>query len=404
VTALRANEREEGAMRRRLLWNGTILTPRPRATVLAVAVVVALGSGAATGAPADRTPPGEYATPSQEPDTGGSCHGRFELVAARCYRSCPRTHALLVDPRRDRGLCIARRATKVWYRVQLTATWHRRSPGRQAPDFRPEQTESHSWRFSSNGAVILYRQCTIADPGALSQGDARLLSGLDPAIDCARQGRALGLDLVEDVSFGARGTVVGGAYRYAETGYPATTMVWWDRGGGKHSGACRGRPEARETGTGPARWSATVATASQSAFAGGLSVSLELDATNESGKSVYVRTAVECPAAPELQTLGPPPQAEFPGQDLRAVGYGPFYRPQPAGPRGGERQERYLTDIRGRALVQQFTAELGARYDRPVITDRETVTYTAGDATETASFTLKLTRCPERRGRVSEGC
>jgi hypothetical protein len=132
----------------------------------------------------------------------------------------------------------------------------------------------HDWRFKSNGAVILFAQCTVANTD-VDPPDARFQFHVVADVPCERQARFSGLDVVEDVSFGARGVVTGERYldrRTVDIIWPRT--AWYDTSGGLHDFRCPQPYTQIEQGTGPARVEATLGTAEgRSAFARGLAAS-----------------------------------------------------------------------------------------------------------------------------------
>ncbi|MGD9573595.1 MAG: hypothetical protein AB7V62_17080 [Thermoleophilia bacterium] len=259
-----------------------------------------------------------------------------------------------------RARCLPRRPTRLWYRVRFETTFHQ-----QWAD--PPRVLDQSWRFDSSGAVILFRQCSVA--GLPRQRDARLATRVEAAASCARQARFLGIDLAEDVSFGASGTAVGGAYTDV-TDYGLVRLRPY--AGTPLEVNCDHTVVDTHAGSGPANAPAVLSTTSQSAGAGGL-------VFNQRGPAVDGAGRMTRPGAPCHTILG---DASRPPID------------RPLG----------VSALWGRDLIGRFAPAIGPAWGRPRIAASATVADSSGGIDRRADFALTLTRCPGRGGRTPAGC
>jgi hypothetical protein len=304
----------------------------------------------------------------------------------RCARRCRVGYALLSDFSRERLRCVPSRTSRLWYRAQLDVRFsgvfvtNSSSPG-GSTQHTDKQTQE--WRFTSSGAATVFRRCSALLPSSSPEHSKLVLQLPDDAgrMRCARVGRAVGAKLFDDTSFGFRGTIVAGPTTHRYEQETTKTFQWQIR---EPNGRLVPQPvtttctfsDIREhAGTGP-RYRATVGALEQSARLGGTSVGLE--GLEAKGAGTYRENAFSCP--------GPP--GSVPSEIARAA------KQQPA----------ELRAIFGPDLADLFTPNLAGQFGRPRMRASQTVKRNApaGKVSE-ATFTLELTRCPDR-GRDPQAC
>jgi hypothetical protein len=291
--------------------------------------------------------------------------------------TCPRGYALVGDPSR-RARCFATRPSRIWYRLALDADYAQSS---RDPSGTTVEASQH-WRFDSAGAVILFAQCTPSPRRILRPGQLRIAAGISARVACGQQTRFLGLDLVSDVSFSARGTAVGGRYQEVTTRLdPFSRTTWRDLDGG-HDFPCPGPFTHRVDVTGPQELRVTLSTGDDQTFnRGGLGF-------HDPGPDPIPGVGVDIEE--EHQCVKVPP--EVPRSNVISVAY-----------RAPVIQERTLTGPMGTDLLGRFRPRIGGSFGRRVIRLAQTVG-PVGQSGRSARFALTLTRCPARRGRSPEGC
>ena len=229
--------------------------------------------------------------------------------------------------------------------------------------------------------MILFAQCT-PNPGIpLRPDQVRLVAGISPRVACARQARFLGLDLVSDLSFSARGTVAGGRYQEVTTRLnPFSRTTWRDLDGG-HDFPCPGPFTHRVDVTGPVAQRVTLSTGEGQSFKrSGLGFH-DPDPDSVPGVGVDIEEEHQCVKVPP----------EVPLSNIISVAY-----------RAPVIQERKLFGPVGTGLLERFRRRIGGAFGRRVIRLSQRVPQIG--VSGSARFVLTLTRCPERRGRTPAGC
>jgi hypothetical protein len=351
-----------------------------RAASIAVAALACLAAGAVPAAAAPEKRPPEYRPASVPAKANGKCpRGMDRGALSRCFRPCRDGYVQLIRPNRDagkeRGRCFLRRPSRLWYRVAMTAKYDAEFTGAGGTSGETH----HDWRFKSNGAVILFAQCTVANTD-VDPPDARFQFHVVADVPCERQARFSGLDVVEDVSFGARGVVTGERYldrRTVDIIWPRT--AWYDTSGGLHDFRCPQPYTQIEQGTGPARVEATLGTAEgRSAFARGLAL-YDVGAI-QPGNATQTGTEVEC--------------EDVPADAATVLSRGHY----PA-----TSQEWKIEGLRGRDLLERFSKTVGGDFGDASIRLSDTIG-PVGQIQARATFVLSFTRCPGRKGRTPRGC
>ena len=297
-------------------------------------------------------------------------------------RACRQGYELLEETRFQppRVRCVPRRTSRLWYRARLDVKYD----GQRVNGIVKTDTK-HKWSFTSDHAAVLYRQCSaLALEGTDNhKHDEAALGVPDNAarMPCARVGRALGAELLEDVSFGYRGVIVGGSFS-DRTEWTESRPMQWDVYGPNGSIHKEVVPCTRTfvdevLGTGPTRWPGVLSTIGQSARTGGVTVGGDA-APHVAGPGTLTKNAASCPApAGAVAPLG--------------------------GTRAASSEPVFIDQLSGSGLADLFTPSLASQFGKPVITASNTVRRVTGPVTANATFTLTLTRCPDG-GRRAEGC
>ncbi|HEY1277927.1 MAG TPA: hypothetical protein VGF25_23680 [Thermoleophilaceae bacterium] len=338
-------------------------------------IVAATLAVAATGAHAARY---EYRTPAEPRAQGASCPKGFvtgRIDDTRCFRKCRDGFELLVHTAggaRGPAFCVPARDSKLWYRVRLEATELEESETGKVSSL-----ETHSWTFTSLGATLLFRQCSVVDT-PLEPDDARVLHGVSSRIPCRRQERALGVELLEDASFATNGKLVGGPYRFTETGRTPPSTSWIDSHGRRKSRPCGPPPNVSGVNAAKVKGSGFIATSDRSALIGGLDVR-----SSAFGPVTYVTQAILCPP--------PDPDAQ---PDSIVI---------------PNRPAVVETKVRGYAVGTQLGTEmkldLGSKFGRRRIVEEEPLSQTVGGTlTRFGKFKLVLVKCRKQRLLEGDAC
>jgi hypothetical protein len=274
---------------------------------------------------------------------------------------------------RGRRRCHRRRSTRLWYRVGLEVTWNRTDQGGGVTN-----TQDQHWKWESDHAVVLYRQCTLPDT-QVQQRALRVAGGFTPAVPCRLQHP----ELIEDVSWGATGHGDMDALRGSVVSdRPADLIADYFQGLAGHMRMPCGAPPREDTSlTEPLHFEANVATAGQSA-AGGLSIAFPVGAPGSSrgGRALVTESAIEC--------ADPPPNTYAAVDPRRSGGSHEILVPWPE---RGPLQHAHLKGI-------------ADGFGDPRIKVSETVERPFGGAGgEKATYKLEFKRCP-RGGRRAKGC
>ena len=319
-------------------------------------------------------------TPAAERGRGAATRGASEPPPASrplpASGKCPRGYEQVGNAAAG-ARCFATRPSRIWYRVALEADYARSV--RHADGTTVEA--SQHWRFDSSGAVILFAQCTPRPGHVLRPDRVRLAAGISPRVSCARQARFLGLDLVSDLSFSARGTVVGDRYQEVTTRFDPRSRTTWRDLDGVHDFPCPGPFIHRVDVTGPLAQRVTLSTGEEQTFnRGGLGFA-DPDPSSVPGVGVDIEEEHQCVKVPP----------EVPRSNVISVAY-----------RAPVIQERILSGPFGTDLLARFRRRIGGAFGRRVIRLSQKVEPIG--VSGSARFVLSLTRCPERRGRTPEGC
>jgi hypothetical protein len=360
---------------------------------IAVAALAAGAGGAAldrSGARLAQGPPKEYTPASRPAPANHYCaSGGSGLWNGRCYAACRPTHALLVIAvgRRPaltpRIRCVPRRVTRLYYGLELKATYRHEEFGPGIDTV----VDTHRWRFRSNGATTLFRQCTpllFDENEEITISSLRLRLLVDPAISCERQQRAKHaawprLAIYEDVSFRTDGTIVGGAFFRSRTSGVRQSTVWW-KNGKQHTDPCT-LASSKTEGSGPRREPVQVATREGSARFRGLEIATTGRTTP--GSAVFTSSGVACPPVPEDHDDHPYTGA--PNQP-------------PLGPELVE-----IASASGTGFGRRFWPNLGERFGAKRIEVTRVIEIGKPKADVTMmKFTLILTRCA--RQAPPSGC